>query len=243
MRRVKFITKNHGAGDWLRQIPGGLGVVSDCEFIMDSDCRNYDWLVVYDDFPKRRGDGASYDFEPLDCAPECTILVTSEPETIKHYASAYTGQFGWGLHRVNPRVRCRTSAQCVIRRPRYGTMGRVGMPSRRSMTCDAGCLKRLQLFRLSALKSVRSIRCIIGDENLLRRSKRTCPSWKFLDTDCVRYVTKRRRWMPTSITSPSRIILVRITGLRNLRTVFWPGAYRFITAVPMWQRISLRIVL
>ena len=94
MLRIKFITKNHGAGDWLRQIPGGVGQFGGCQFIFDSSCRDYDWLVVYDDFPKFSAPDLAYRFEPLACPVENTILVTSEPESIKRYESAYTRQFG-----------------------------------------------------------------------------------------------------------------------------------------------------
>lgn len=94
MLTIKFITKNHGAADWSRQIPGGAGEIGGCRFVFDSKCRDYDWLVVYDDFPKLTAAGVAYRFEPLDCPPENTILVTSEPESIKRYESAYTRQFG-----------------------------------------------------------------------------------------------------------------------------------------------------
>lgn len=92
MLRVKFITKNHGARDWMRQIPGGKGIINGCQFIFDSECESYDWLVVYDDFPKQRS-GKAYRYEALNCAPSQTILVTSEPASIKYYEPAYVDQF------------------------------------------------------------------------------------------------------------------------------------------------------
>ncbi|MFU8848436.1 MAG: glycosyltransferase family 10 domain-containing protein [Opitutales bacterium] len=93
MWRVKFITKNHGGCDWLRQTEGGRGIVGNCQFIFDPLCDEYDWLVVYDDFPRRIG-SEPYRYERLACAPEQTILVTSEPARIKRYERAYTRQFG-----------------------------------------------------------------------------------------------------------------------------------------------------
>ena len=63
-----------------------------CLFIMDGDCRDYDWLVVYEEVP--RGGGSVVDeAEQLACPKEHTILVTSEPPTIKVYPSCYTRQF------------------------------------------------------------------------------------------------------------------------------------------------------
>lgn len=54
-------------------------------FVQDPDCREYDWLVVYDELGEA---------ENLCCPRERTILATSEPISIKHYSRAYTRQFG-----------------------------------------------------------------------------------------------------------------------------------------------------
>ena len=55
-------------------------------FVSDLECRDYDWLVVYDELHKER--------EILDCPRERTILLTGEPTSIKSYSRAYTRQFG-----------------------------------------------------------------------------------------------------------------------------------------------------
>ena len=62
---------------------------SEYEFVYDPACRDYDWLVVYDELP--RGVSA---FERLACPRERTILCTWEPVSIKSYSRAYTRQFG-----------------------------------------------------------------------------------------------------------------------------------------------------
>jgi len=93
MIRVKVVTKNHGARDWLRQIPGGKGETGGCRFFFEAFSSKYDWLLVYDDFPKKR-DGVPYNYEELACPKENTILVTSEPSSIKLYEPAYVKQFG-----------------------------------------------------------------------------------------------------------------------------------------------------
>ena len=59
---------------------------SDCEFIYDPACRDYDWLVVFDEMP--------VESEELRCPRERTILCTWEPVSIKSYSRAYTRQFG-----------------------------------------------------------------------------------------------------------------------------------------------------
>lgn len=64
-------------------------------FTGDTSCKDYDWLVVYDEFPRRK------DYEEIKngkfriaCPRERTILVTGEPTSVKFYNSVYTHQFG-----------------------------------------------------------------------------------------------------------------------------------------------------
>ena len=54
-------------------------------FVQDPACEQYDWLVVFDDLKE---------CEMLRCPPECTILATWEPVSIKNYATPFTSQFG-----------------------------------------------------------------------------------------------------------------------------------------------------
>ena len=57
-------------------------------FVFDTDpgCRDYDWLVAYDELQVER--------EVLSCPRERTVLLTGEPTSIKGYSRAYTRQFG-----------------------------------------------------------------------------------------------------------------------------------------------------
>lgn len=55
-------------------------------FTQDRSCRDYDWLVVFDEMP--------YSREDLACPRAHTILATWEPVSIKSYSRAYTRQFG-----------------------------------------------------------------------------------------------------------------------------------------------------
>ena len=63
-------------------------------FTSDAACRDYDWLVVYDEMPKNDIGSFHDGYEPLACPKERTMLLTVEPTSIKNYSRAYTRQFG-----------------------------------------------------------------------------------------------------------------------------------------------------
>lgn len=84
--KVKFCTYNPQL--WLRQFPNGIAVWGDCEFIFDSASRDYDWFVIYNDFP------VTYMDETLVCPSQQSLLVTTEPPSIKSYGHDFTRQFG-----------------------------------------------------------------------------------------------------------------------------------------------------
>jgi len=88
--RVKFVG-TYGSEVWLRQFPGNEPVWGRCEFTVDASAKEYDWLVVYNDLPS----GARE--EPLPCPRRQTLLVTTEPSTIKAYGDDFTRQFGYIL--------------------------------------------------------------------------------------------------------------------------------------------------
>lgn len=79
--------------------PDGWGEFEweDTHVIQHAGCREYDWLVVYDDLPKQSVGSIVRELEPLACPRERTILVTAEPPTIKIYPGCYTRQFGFVL--------------------------------------------------------------------------------------------------------------------------------------------------
>ena len=86
MIRVKFCTKLSDL--WKRQFPGKKPVWGGCEFVFDSQERNYDWFVIYNDFPQ------PLMAEELSCPANQTLLVTTEPPSIKSYGIDFTHQFG-----------------------------------------------------------------------------------------------------------------------------------------------------
>lgn len=64
------------------------------EFVKDSSCLDYDWLVVYDEMPSENCGSFHDGYEPLRCPCERTILATWEPVSIKRYGMIYSRQFG-----------------------------------------------------------------------------------------------------------------------------------------------------
>jgi hypothetical protein len=93
--RVKFmhrgLRRGHSAEGLLRQFPGVFPRWGDCYFDFDVDCREYDWLVVYQDLPK---DDGVFTEERLCCPQERTMLITGEPSTITVFGTDYLRQFG-----------------------------------------------------------------------------------------------------------------------------------------------------
>jgi hypothetical protein len=105
--RIKFLYRGRATGCdrlWLRQFPGETSQWDSCLFIFDKECKEYDWLVVYDDLPSIQSERFSKRREPLRCNPRNTLLVTSEPSTIKVYGSKYINQFGHILTTHEPWV-------------------------------------------------------------------------------------------------------------------------------------------
>ena len=95
--RVKFVAKGHRlehALIWQRQLPGDGTRWENCVFDFDPDCRNYDWLVVYDDLPVLPNERFSSRVETLACAREHTLFINGEPSSIKTYGNDFLNQFG-----------------------------------------------------------------------------------------------------------------------------------------------------
>ena len=82
MTVVKLITQSGGYPAYL--LPQG-GAWGGCRFALAPDTRRYDWLVVFNDLPVE---------ERLACPRENTILITTEPASLKIYPDNYLRQFG-----------------------------------------------------------------------------------------------------------------------------------------------------
>jgi len=99
--RVKFLSRvrlpdTNIGGDYLRRFPNRQPLWGNCRFIFDRECREYDWLVVYDDLPR------DSPLEPLACPREHTMLITGEPSSITHYGRSFLKQFGHVLTGQEP---------------------------------------------------------------------------------------------------------------------------------------------
>ena len=79
---------------WLHQFPHNEPVWGECEFVFDRSAADYDWLLVYDDLPAREGEAKKTSREELACPRAHTLLVTTEPSSVKIYGDDYTRQFG-----------------------------------------------------------------------------------------------------------------------------------------------------
>lgn len=77
-----------------RQLPDEAPEWGNCRFSLDPGDRDYDWLVVYDDLPAKRGEARKHRHEVLACPASHTLLTTSEPSSIKHFGDTYVRQFG-----------------------------------------------------------------------------------------------------------------------------------------------------
>ncbi len=92
---VKFmhrgLERGNSAAGLLRQFPGCFPQWRDCLFTFDVDCRDYDWLVVYQDLPDS---GSRFTEERLQCPKEQSILITGEPSSITVFGTDYIRQFG-----------------------------------------------------------------------------------------------------------------------------------------------------
>lgn len=91
--RVKMLSSLPTAV-WMHQFPHNEPVWGNCEFTFERDARDYDWLLVCDDLPERLGEAKKTTREELACPRAHTLLVTSEPSSVKIYGDSYTRQFG-----------------------------------------------------------------------------------------------------------------------------------------------------
>ncbi len=67
---------------------------SDVSVTFDPDDRDYDFLIVYEDLPPLPGEKKINRVEPLACARDNTLLITTEPSSIRIDGPNYLRQFG-----------------------------------------------------------------------------------------------------------------------------------------------------
>jgi len=92
--RVKFLCRAQ-PDIWANLFfPGGNPTWARCDFIFDREAREYDWLVVYEDLPATGTERRPMREELLACPRQNTILLTTEPPSIKVYGKGLTSQYG-----------------------------------------------------------------------------------------------------------------------------------------------------
>jgi len=103
--RVKFSARTKADQDprlWLSLFPSQMPHFDGVDFTFDPTSRIYDWLVVYEDLMFLEGERLSNRIEPLACARQNTLLITTEPSKIKIYGPKFTAQFGHVMSRQPP---------------------------------------------------------------------------------------------------------------------------------------------
>lgn len=104
--RVKLLGKGNPSfprEHLLHRFPRKDGVWGRCQFLFEPEERDYDFLVVYDDLTCRPGgERTSLRIEELACSREHTLLITSEPSSVKIYAPSFTSQFAAVLTSQEP---------------------------------------------------------------------------------------------------------------------------------------------
>jgi hypothetical protein len=71
---------------FIKTTPDSKGIVGNCQFFVNQDIENPDWVVVVESLDKKL---------PVHVARENTIFVAMENESIKNYEQAFTDQFNW----------------------------------------------------------------------------------------------------------------------------------------------------
>ena len=93
--RIKFVSKtpvDRMEALWRPLVPeGGF---ARAEFTFDPDDRDYDFLAVYEDLPPRPGERKILRSERLACDKDNTLLITTEPSSIRLMGPNYLSQFG-----------------------------------------------------------------------------------------------------------------------------------------------------
>lgn len=65
------------------------------DFSFDPSATEYDWLVVYNDIPRKNEGTYGAGFEPLACPRAHTIQATNEPVPVKYYGHFNTRQYAY----------------------------------------------------------------------------------------------------------------------------------------------------
>lgn len=107
--RVKFVSKTKADeidALWRPLLPKGFDRIGHCHFTFDADVSDYDFLVAYEDLPPLIGSKRIDRRETLACAPVNTLLLTTEPSSIRIDGPHYLRQFGHVWTAKHPQLVC-----------------------------------------------------------------------------------------------------------------------------------------
>ncbi|MEL6687085.1 MAG: glycosyltransferase family 10 [Pseudomonadota bacterium] len=94
--RIKFVSKT--SPDEIEPLWAPLlqaaNLSDDLSVTFDPDAQDYDFLIVYEDLPPRPGEKKIKRTEKLACAKANTLLITTEPASIRIDGPNYIQQFG-----------------------------------------------------------------------------------------------------------------------------------------------------
>jgi len=103
---IKFLAKTPPDQDpnlWLSLFKNRHPKIRDYQFHFDLSYRHYDWLVVYEGLPPLPDETKINRQERLACAKENTLLITTEPSSIRIDGPHFLKQFGHVLTAKNPK--------------------------------------------------------------------------------------------------------------------------------------------
>ncbi len=97
--KIKLLTK-HAQAEGTGYVP--VPMHPGFEYSRSTEARGYDWLVAYDEMPKRNSGTVRHGAETLDCPFEQTLFVAQEPVCVKSYGRDFVRQFGHYLTTREP---------------------------------------------------------------------------------------------------------------------------------------------
>lgn len=103
--RIKFVSKMHK--DEIEKLWSPLLPAEgfpDVEFSFDASEKEYDFFAVYEGLPKWSSRGSLQRYEMLSCHPANTLLITTEPSSIRIDGPNFMRQFGHILTNKSPRL-------------------------------------------------------------------------------------------------------------------------------------------
>jgi len=105
--KVKFLAKTPPDQDpnlWLSLFPKRKPVLDNVQFTFDLEAFEYDWLVVYEGLPPLSSERKINRREALACARQNTLLITTEPSSIRIDGPHFLRQFGHVLTAKDPKL-------------------------------------------------------------------------------------------------------------------------------------------